>query len=110
METPGTRQALAIRLYESVMEQWATEISAAGDVELEIRPLDFKSFLQLKNALAEIEGIRSVEGDFTDSAGRYRIKTQLAAATLAELLTRPPYDGWIEITDLKLNRIRAQAR
>ncbi len=110
VETPGTRQALAIRLYESVMEQWATEISAAGDVELEIRPLDFKSFLQLKNALAEIEGVRSVEGDFTDSAGRYRIKTQLAAATLAELLTRPPYDGWIEITDLKLNRIRAQAR
>jgi hypothetical protein len=110
VDNPGTRQALAIRLYESVMEQWATEISAGGDIELEVRPLDFRGFLQLKNALAEIEGVRSVEGDFTDSAGRYRIKTQLAAATLAELLTRPPYDGWIEITDLKLNRIRGQAR
>ena len=107
--TPAVRAALAIRLYQSVMERWSTEISAGGDVELEVNPLPFKVFLRLKQALAELEGVKSVDGDYTEGAARFRLKTQIAAATLAERLTSTPFDEWLEITDLKLNRIRAKA-
>ena len=61
-ESAGRRPALAIKLYESVMEQWSTQISFGGDIELEVRLLDFRSYLKLKQALAGIENVRSVEG------------------------------------------------
>jgi hypothetical protein len=108
-ESAGRRPALAIKLYESVMEQWSTQISFGGDIELEVRPLDFRSYLKLKQALAEIENVRSVEGDFTGSSAQFRIKATVAAQTLAELLTRKPFSDWLEVTDLKLNRIRAKS-
>lgn len=108
-ESAGRRPALAIKLYESVMEQWSTQISFGGDIELEVRPLDFRSYLKLKQALAGIENVRSVEGDFTDNCGQFRIKATIAAQTLAELLTGKPFSDWLEVTDLKLNRIRAKS-
>jgi copper chaperone CopZ len=108
-ENAGRTPALAIKLYEAVMEQWATQISAGGDIELEVRPLGFKAYLNIKKALTELEGIKSVEGDFTEGAARFRIKANLAASMLAELLTGKPFSDWLEITDLKLNRIRAKA-
>ncbi|MGD8450544.1 MAG: hypothetical protein PVJ57_01890 [Phycisphaerae bacterium] len=108
-ENAAGRAALAVRLYESVMTQWSTIISAGGDIELDVKPLDFKSFLAVKRALAEVEGIKSVDGDFSSETGRFRIKATIAAQTLAELLTEKPFDAWLEVTDLKLNRIQARA-
>jgi hypothetical protein len=108
-ENAGRRPALANKLYEAVMEQWATQISAGGDIELEIKPLPFKAYVGLKRALSELEGIKSVEGDYTDGGARFRIKAQIAASTLAERLAEKPFSDWMEITDLKLNRIRAKA-
>lgn len=108
-ESATGRAALAVRLYESVMEQWATQISAGGELELEIRPLSFKAYMQLKRALAELEGVKSVEGDFGDGAARFRLQALISAETLAERLTEAPFDEWMEITDLKLNQIRARA-
>jgi len=101
--------ALAIRLLESVMEQWSTRISFAGDVELEVASITFKRFVELKKALAELERVKSVDGDFTAGTGKYRIKAQMSAQTLAELLLKKPFDGWIEVTNLKPNRIQAKS-
>jgi hypothetical protein len=100
---------LATKLLDSVMAQWASELTSAGDIQLEIERLEFKAFLNIKKALADLQGIRSVEGDFTKNTGVFRIKAQLSAQTLAELLTSRPFDGWLEVTDLKLNRIQAKA-
>ncbi len=101
--------ALAIRLFEAVMEQWSTQITAAGDIELEVENLDFKTFVALKKSLAELERIRSVDADFTMNTGKFRIKAQVQASTLAELLANKPFDAWLEIVDLKPNRIQAKA-
>jgi hypothetical protein len=101
--------ALAIKLFESVMEQWSAQISAGGDIELEVEQIDFKTFLALKKALAEIQRVRSVDGDFTTGTGKFRIKALMSAQTLAELLTQKPFDAWIEVLDLKPNRIQAKA-
>lgn len=101
--------ALAIKLFEAVMEQWSTQISAGGDIELEVAKIDFKTFAKIRKALAELERIKSVDGDFTKGTGVYRIKAQISAQTLAELLTDKPFDTWLEVVDLKPNRIQAKA-
>ncbi len=101
--------ALAIRLFETVMEQWSTQISAGSTIELEVGNLDFKRFLTIKSTMAAMQGVQSVNGEFTDSVGKFRVQTTVSAATLAELLTHPPFDGWLDITDLKLQRIRARS-
>jgi hypothetical protein len=101
--------ALAIQLFEAVMEQWSTQISAGGDIELEVEGVDFKTFVELKKALAGIERVRSVDGDFTKGAAVLRIKAALQAQTLAELLTEKPFAAWVEVVDLKPNRIQAKA-
>ncbi|HQL54355.1 MAG TPA: hypothetical protein PLQ87_06585 [Phycisphaerae bacterium] len=103
--------ALAIKLFEAVMEQWATQLTAGGDIELEVEGLDFKTFVELKKALTGLapERIRAVEGDFTKGAGQFRIKALMSAQTLAELLTEKPFAEWLEVVDLKPNRIQAKA-
>jgi len=101
--------ALAIRLFESVMEQWSTQISAGGDIELEVEGVDFKTFVDLKKALAGLERVRSVDGDFSKGTALLRIKAAMQAPVLAELLTEKPFAAWLEVVDLKPNRIQAKA-
>lgn len=99
---------LATRLFEAVMEQWSTLLSAAGDIELEVEGLDFKLYASLRKALQDLPGVRSVDGDFTKGAAQFRIKAQTTAATLAERFIAPPFDKWIEVVDLKPTRIQAR--
>lgn len=103
-----TRPGLAQKLFESVMEQWATQISAGGEIELEIEKLDFKTFVKIKKALGELKGVDSVNGEFGKSIGTFRVRAKIAAQTLAERLTDPPFAESIEVLDLKLNRIQAR--
>lgn len=101
---------LAIKLFESVMMKWSEEISAGGDIELEVENLDFKTFVELRKALNEIDPqrIKSVDADFTKGTGKFRIKALMQAATFAERLLEKPFDSWIEVVDLKINRIQAK--
>ena len=111
-DTDNRREpVLAVKLIDAVMEQWSTQITAAGDIELEVDRLDFKTYVELKKALAGFnpDRIRSVEGDFSKGTGLYRIKAQMSAQTLAERLTEKPFSAWIEVLDLKPNRIQARA-
>jgi hypothetical protein len=50
-----------------------------------------------------------VDGDFSKNTGLFRIKGQMQAPLLAELLTEKPFDTLVEVTDLKPNRIQARA-
>ncbi len=100
---------LATKLLDSVMEQWSTQLSAGGDIELEVSGLAFKQVLELEEALKQVEGVQSVNSDYTQGAGVFRIKALIAAKTLARLLADKPFSAWLEITDLKPNRIQAKA-
>jgi hypothetical protein len=101
--------ALAVRLFDSVMEQWSTQLTAGGEIVLEVAPLDFKGYLWIKEALAKIERVQSVAGDFTKQTATFRIKALISAATLAERLTQPPLADRLEVIDLKPNRIQARS-
>jgi hypothetical protein len=109
VDNPVLPPPLANRVYEAVMEQWSTQITAGGDIELEIQGLDFKAYVQIKKALAEVENVKRVDGDFTKGIASFRIKADLSAETLAEQLTELPFEQWLEVTDLKLSRIQAKA-
>ncbi|QOJ13672.1 MAG: hypothetical protein HRU75_03020 [Planctomycetia bacterium] len=100
---------LGERLLASVMEQWATQISAGGEIVLEIEELDFRTFTRLKRALSELEGVRSADGDFSKRTGVFRLRATVAAQNLAERLTDAPFDEWMEVIDLSPNRIQARA-
>jgi hypothetical protein len=108
-DTTRRTPALAVRLFESVMEQWSTQITFAGDIEIEIENLDFKSYMKVKKALADLKRVERVDGDFTKGTAKFRIKAQISAETLAEQLTAKPFEEWIEVVDLKPNRIQAKA-
>jgi hypothetical protein len=109
IDNPALPPPLANRIYESVMAQWSTQITAGGDIDLEIQGLDFRSYLKVRKALADVANVKRVDGDFTKGIARFRIKADLSAETLAEQLTEPPFEEWLEVTDLKLNRIEAKA-
>jgi copper chaperone CopZ len=100
---------LATKLLDAVMEQWSTQLSAGGDIELEVAGLAFKKVLELEEALKQVQGVRSVNSDYTHGAGLYRIKAVIAAKTLARILADKPFSAWLEVTDLKPNRIQAKA-
>jgi hypothetical protein len=104
------KPALAVRLFESVMEQWSIQISAGGDITLEVSGVDFKQYLDIRKAIQELERIVSVDGDFTSGIATYRIKAKMSAETFAELMTRKPFENWMEVSDLKPGRVQARAK
>lgn len=106
----GSAPPLSARLYRAVMEQWATQITAGGDIDLAIEPIALPRFLELKRALQGIGGVKSVDGEFTNGVGLLRIKALIRADVLAEVLTAKPFADWLEIRELKQNRIAARAR
>jgi len=108
-DNPALKTPLANRIYEAVMEQWSTQISAGGEIEVEIQGLDFKGYVNIKQALADVQNIKRIDGEFTKGIARFRMQADVAAETLAEQLTEAPFDQWLEVTDLKLNRIQAKA-
>lgn len=105
----GREPALAVRLFESAMEQWSTQISAGGEIVLEVEGMTFKAFVTVRRALGELKNVRKVDGDFTKGTGVYRIQAQMTAQTLAEQLIESPFEEWVEVVDLKASRIQAKA-
>ncbi len=105
---PARREApLAERLFRSVMEQWATQITAGGETVLEVDNLSFGGFRALRDELREFDRLDSVEADFSKGTGVFRLRGKIATETLADLLDSPPFDQYLEINDLGLNRIQA---
>lgn len=110
-ETPvaGQPAPLGERLYRAVMEKWATEMSSAGEVQLEVSGLDFRTYLLVRQQLSELDDVEHVAGEFTTGTATYRIRSKVAAQTIAERLTQPPFDKRLEVVDLSPNRIQAKA-
>lgn len=109
-DNPRLKTPVANRIYESVMIQWSTAITAGGDIDLEVPGLPFSNYIKLKAALEDLTGVKEVNGEFTSGNGKFRIRADLTTETLAIQLTQPPFAEWLEVRDLKLNKITARAK
>lgn len=104
-------EELVERCFQSVMRQWATRISAGGEITLEIEGLSVADGLRLRKKLRDIDPDRIVSVDgpsSTKGIATYRIKAKMTAETLAEYLIDGEWADLIEIVDLKSNRIQAK--
>lgn len=103
-------QGLVDRIYISVMKQWCTQITAGGEIIMEIEGVNFAQAARIKKALAELEGIEQITGPkLTKGLARLTLRAKLGAQDLAMLLIEPPFDEMFEIQDVQLNRIQAAA-
>jgi hypothetical protein len=97
------------KTYETVMINWATQISAGGEIRLEVSGLKAGPAIKLKKKLAEIPGVEKVHYQMTKGIANYRIVGEMTAETLTEHLVEGEWESLIEIEDVKLNRIQAKA-
>jgi hypothetical protein len=103
-------EELVERCYQSVMKQWATRISAGGELTLEVQGMSLADALKLKKKIQDISAdkIKNVNHSLTKGIVTFRIKAQMTAEELAEHLAGGEFAQIIEIVDLKTNRIQAK--
>jgi len=103
-------EELVERCYQSVMKQWATRISAGGELTLEVEGMSLADALKLKKKIQDISAdkIKNVNHSLTKGIVTFRIKAQMTAEELAEHLAGGEFAQIIEIVDLKTNRIQAK--
>ena len=108
MENAGVE--LVDRLYQNVMKQWATRISAGGELTIEVEGMSVADALKFKKKLQEInpDKIKNVNQSTTKGIATFRVKAQMTAEELAEYLVGGEFASLIEIVDLKTNRIQAK--
>lgn len=95
-------------LYEQILRQWATAISAGGELVLEVEGLNYKSGSRIKSMLAKMEGVEHVGFKLTRGVGTYHINAKMGAEILAERLSTGEFVNLFDIVDLKLNRIQGK--
>lgn len=99
------------KCYVTAMKQWATRISAGGELSLEIEGMTVGEALKLKQKLRDIhpDKIMNVTGpNVTKGIATFSIKAKMTAEELAEHLVQGDWATLIEIVDLKGNRIQAK--
>lgn len=107
----GAGKEIVDRCYNAVMRQWATRISAGGEIELHIEGMSIAEALKLKKKIKAIDPdkIRSVNGPrATKGVMVFRIKAKMTAEDFAVYLVEDDWAAIIEIVDLKPNRIQAK--
>ncbi len=103
-------QRVIVDLYQQVLTQWSTAISAGGELILEVEGMKFVGANRLKKAISEIKGVERVNFEMTKGIARFRINAKMGAQDLAEKLSEGDFEKAIDIEDLKLNRIQAKAK
>ncbi|MEK6674551.1 MAG: hypothetical protein AABZ47_02730 [Planctomycetota bacterium] len=104
-------EELVERCYQTVMKNWATRISAGGELTLEIEGMTIADGIKIKKKLREIDPDRIVSVDgpsATKGIMTFRIKAKMTAETLAEYLVDGDWATIMDIKDLKSNRIQAK--
>lgn len=102
---------LVDRLYHNVMKRWSTQISAGGELSLEVEGMDMGDAIRLKKKLKDInpDKILSVNGpSATKGIITFRIKAKMTAEEFAEYLVEGEFASMIGVVDLKSNRIQAK--
>jgi hypothetical protein len=96
------------KVYATCMMQWATQISAGGEIQMEIQGLKVPEAIKIKKKLAATQGIDKVHYNYTKGIAKYRIVGKMTAESFTEMLIEPEWEALIEIVDVKLNRIQAK--
>jgi len=101
---------LVERLYQTAMKNWATRISAGGELTIEVEGMSVADALKFKKKLQDInpDKIKNVNQSTTKGVATFRVKAQMTAEELAEHLVGGEFASLIEIIDLKTNRIQAK--
>ena len=102
-------QSVVETILQDVMAQWATQISAGSELVVEVQKMRFKAANEMKHVLEELEGVNAVNMNFSRNIATYRINARMGGQDLAGKLSEKPFDKWMEVNDVKLNRIQATA-
>jgi hypothetical protein len=97
-------------IYQQVLSQWSTAISAGGELALEVEGIKFAAANRLKKAIAEMKGVEKVNFELTKDIAKFRINAKMSAQELAEKLSEGEFEKLMDINDVKLNRIQAKAK
>lgn len=109
MALSNSSQKLVDSLYAQIMERWATDISAGGELVLEVEGMKVKNAIRLKKMIAKIKGVEDVNYGVTKGLARYRIRAKMSAETFAEKVSEGEFEKIFEIEDLKMNRLQGKA-
>ncbi|UCG17190.1 MAG: hypothetical protein JSV19_04000, partial [Phycisphaerales bacterium] len=100
--------AVIEKVYATVMGQWSTQLSAGGEIRIEVEGVNVAEAIAIKKKLGQIDGIEKVHYKFTKGIATYRIVGKMTAEALTEQLVEGEWEQLIEIVDVKLNRIQAK--
>ena len=102
-------QTIIDKMYVTVMKNWATQVSAGGDVTLEVKGAKFSTANKIKKRLAGEKAITKVHMRFSKGIATYRIVATKPGEELAAILSEGDWEELMEIEDVTLNRIQAKA-
>ena len=108
MALASAGEAVIEKVYATVMGQWATQISAGGEIRIEVEGVKVAEAIAIKKKLGQIDGNEKVHYKFTKGIATYRIVGKMTAESLTEKLVEGEWEQLIEIVDVKLNRIQAK--
>lgn len=102
---------LVEKIYQTVMQQWATQISAGGEVRIEVEGMNMGDAIKLKKKLEAIPGVEKINGPSMDKGiATFRIVAKMTAEQLVEHLVQGEFEQTLDVIDLKLNRIQAKKK
>jgi len=103
-------EELVERLYQNVMKQWSTRISAGGELTIEVEGMSVTDAIKFKKMIQDIDRdkIKNVNHSMTKGIVTFRVKAQMTAEELIEYLDRGEFKSIITIVDFKTNRIQAK--
>jgi hypothetical protein len=108
MALSNSSQKLVDSLYAQIMERWATDISAGGELILEVEGMSLKKANDLKKLISKVKGVENINLTLTKGLARYRIRAKMSGEQLGEKLSEGEFTKIMEIHDLKLNRLQGK--
>lgn len=102
-------ETLIDKVYRTVMKNWATQMSAGGEVKLEVSGLKYSDANKIKKKLGSVKDIEKVHMRFSKGIATYRIVAKKTGEELAGILSESGWEELMEIWDVTLNRIQAKA-
>ena len=98
------------QLYESILRKWTTELSAGGEISLEIEGVNFADAVKIKQMLEAMDKVERVGGpDLTKGIATYRIVAKMTGYDLGTRMVGEEWQKLIEVQDVKQTRIQAKA-
>jgi hypothetical protein len=97
-------------LYHQVLGQWATALSAGGELTLEVEGIKPIPALRLRKMLEGLKGIEHVNMEFSKGVATYRINAKMNGDQLFERLAEGEFEKELDLSELKMNRIQAKAK